>query len=198
MYRLLGFCLGSIASVSALMFLVGWPDFHLSGDAADSERFDMAVQKLKAKQLSAEPATPGTELPQPATEPASNESIAESEAVAIVSDIDAPPTADGLEQAATAGVPVAPIADYGADNGSLPEVPPVEAWHTIWTPFRSRIAANGFVSRLESVTGLDYRVVQVDTGVYEVAFAYADQAELDTNLARISAATGLDLGANPP
>ena len=43
------------------------------------------------------------------------------------------------------------------------------------------------------VTGLDYRVVKVKTGVYEVAFAYADDDEIIANLSQLSAATGLQL-----
>ena len=66
-------------------------------------------------------------------------------------------------------------------------------WYSFWNPFRSEIAARGFVSQLEKVTGLDYRVVKVKTGVYEVAFAYDNDAERRTKLSQISAATGLDL-----
>ncbi len=66
-------------------------------------------------------------------------------------------------------------------------------WYSFWNPFRSEIAANGFVSQLERVTGIDYRVVKIKPGVYEVAFAYDDDAERHAKLAQISAATGLDL-----
>ena len=66
-------------------------------------------------------------------------------------------------------------------------------WHPFWSPFGSRIAANGFVSQLESVTGFDYRVVKVKTGVYEVAFAYGDDTERRAKLSQIAAATGLDM-----
>ena len=66
-------------------------------------------------------------------------------------------------------------------------------WYSFWSPFRSEIAAQGFVEQLQSVTGLDYRVVKVRTGIYEVAFAYDDDDEITANLSQISAATGLDL-----
>ena len=66
-------------------------------------------------------------------------------------------------------------------------------WYSFWNPFRSELAASGFVSRLEKVTGLDYRVVKVKSGVYEVAFAYGDDVERHAKLSQISAATGLDL-----
>ena len=68
-------------------------------------------------------------------------------------------------------------------------------WHTFWSPFRSKIAAQGFVARLQSVTGLDYRIDKLEIGVYEVAFAYADESEIPAKLARISAATGLELAS---
>ena len=82
-----------------------------------------------------------------------------------------------------------------------PEPPPITAaapedttrWFSFWSPFRSRIAADGFVRRLESVTGFDYRVVKVDAGVYEVAVAYTDDSERSQKLSTIAAATGLEL-----
>jgi hypothetical protein len=66
-------------------------------------------------------------------------------------------------------------------------------WHSFWSPFGSQIAANGFVSRLEAVTGYDYRVIKVDTGVYEVTFAYTSDDERREKLAAIAAATGLEM-----
>jgi hypothetical protein len=77
---------------------------------------------------------------------------------------------------------------------SVPDPDPAELhWHSFWSPFGSRIAADGFVGQLESVTGFDYRVVKVDNGVYEVAFAYSDEAERDAMLNAIASATGLEL-----
>jgi hypothetical protein len=43
------------------------------------------------------------------------------------------------------------------------------------------------------VTELDYRIAKVKTGVYQVSFAYDSDAELDSNLSQIRAATGLEL-----
>ncbi|MEM9208430.1 MAG: hypothetical protein AAGA61_04250 [Pseudomonadota bacterium] len=201
MYRLLGFCLGSVASVSALMFLIGWPDFHLSGAEEQTDRYDMAVQKLKAKQHSSDVA-----LNAPRPDDAAEQTTADktqnspppldTDAVAI----DTTLPANGIPTSASDGAPAATadVVDSAASKDDRATFAVAEAWHTIWTPFRSRIAADGFVSRLESVTGLDYRVRQIETGAYEVAFAYVDQADLDTNLARIAAATGLELGTESP
>lgn len=66
-------------------------------------------------------------------------------------------------------------------------------WYAFWSPFRSELAANGFVSELQRTTGLDYRVVKVKPGVYEVAFAYSDDEDVAEKLARIADASGLDI-----
>jgi len=74
-----------------------------------------------------------------------------------------------------------------------PPAPPEEHWYAFWSPFRSELAANGFVSQLQRSTGMDYRVVQLKPGAYEVAFAYEVEADIASHLAAISAATGLDM-----
>lgn len=66
-------------------------------------------------------------------------------------------------------------------------------WYAFWSPFRSKIAADGFVSQLQRTTGLDYRVVKLKPGVYEVAFAYSNDSDIQDKLTQISSATGLDL-----
>lgn len=66
-------------------------------------------------------------------------------------------------------------------------------WHAFWNPFRSRLAAEGFVGQLEKVTGLDYRVVKIKTGVYEVTFAYENDDERREKISLIASAAGLDL-----
>ncbi len=74
------------------------------------------------------------------------------------------------------------------------EVPePESRWYAFWSPFRSEIAADGFVSELQRTTGLDYRIVKLKPGVYEVAFAFTDDADREQKLSRIAAATGLDM-----
>lgn len=75
-------------------------------------------------------------------------------------------------------------------------LPNSQQWFAFWSPFRSEIAASGFITQLQRVTGLDYRIVKVEPGVYEVAFAYAADEDISMNLSQISAATGLDLAEN--
>jgi len=118
---------------------------------------------------------------------------------------------------ATASTPVPQSQSLPADNplGTAPEtsvaeilfqeptavediVPAEQAvpetqWHSFWSPFSSQIAANGFVSRLESVTGFDYRVVRIRVGVYEVAFAYTEETERLDKLSVIATTAGLEL-----
>ena len=149
MYRLLGFCLGSIASVSALMFLIGWPDFHLSGEAEDSDRYDVAVQKLKAKRRTPDVLAAAATPPETAPEPVAPAPDVAAEAAQLAADVPLPPISNAAE------LPEPPVAstiaeDTESDESTTLVGPPAEAWHTIWTPFRSRIAADGFVSRLES------------------------------------------------
>ena len=100
--------------------------------------------------------------------------------------------AEDVVEAAETVEPKTPLAD---DPPPVNDPPPLNEmqWYSFWNPFRTEIAASGFVSRLEEVTGLDYRVVKVETGAYEVAFAYGDDDERRVKLSQISAATGLDL-----
>ena len=76
---------------------------------------------------------------------------------------------------------------------SAPQQPQTEHWYAFWSPFRSELAANGFVSQLQRTTGMDYRVVRLKPGVYEVAFLYEGEDDIDTKLVAISAATGLEM-----
>ena len=178
MFRILGFLIGSASSIAIILLVMGMPDFHARDAISDQQRFDDAVEKLMAKKqvestvpeeiTTDAPVDPLFERPQHETE------IAE-----------------------------LPAADAGTEVPAEVDEPPVEPdepallnemqWYSFWNPFRSEIAANGFVAQLERVTGIDYRVVKIKPGVYEVAFAYDDDAERHAKLTQISAATGLDL-----
>jgi hypothetical protein len=110
----------------------------------------------------------------------------------------APITAAVTPPAAMATTPPPPEPEPEALPDPEPMALPQEAdtepmWHSFWSPFASRIAADGFVSRLEAVTGYDYRVVKIETGVYEVALTYTREDELRDKLAVIASATGLEL-----
>ncbi len=104
------------------------------------------------------------------------------------------PLAVAEEPAAVEAVPEPIIAEVEAVLADVATETAVEEhWYAFWSPFRSELAANGFIEQLQRTTGLDYRVVKQKVGVYEVAFAYTDENDIDTKLARISEATGLEM-----
>lgn len=191
MFRLLGFIIGSLASIAALVLMVGMPDFHLEGDAVDEDRYETAIEKLREKQQIVQDVfdeLPVEEMLEDAVPIAEEmiETVAEQPTGEEHND-EAPATDAELESQSD---PVAELPEFEPLELSEPE------WHAFWTPFRSEIAAKGFVRRLESVTGLDYRIVKVRNGVYQVTFSYLDDTERSTKLSQISAATGLDLSEN--
>lgn len=198
MFRLLGFLIGSVTAIVIILLILGIPDFHMPGSGIDQQRFDAAVEKLKEKQQEA----------------ADIAEIIVDDVVATVASVQ-----DNIETVMDKALPelpaqLPPIQDthelptpiqgtheptapgYAAIDGEFALSIDELQWYSFWNPFRSQIAASGFVSQLEKVTGLEYRVVKVKTGVYEVAFAYSDDMERRTKLSRISAATGLDLSGS--
>ena len=190
MMRLLGVLVGSALAVGALVVFVGIPEFTTEETVADSMIITLPMR----------PTGPPAEAVSPS---------------AVQTGIEAPGSSgDSATPAAPAGPGTDPVTIAEADTDKVtPESPQPEPepeppgdttvdlspadesrqWYAFWSPFRSEIAAAGFVDRLQSVTGLDYRVVKVKTGVYEVAFAYADDDEITSNLSQITAATGLQL-----
>lgn len=185
MFRLIGFLIGSIASGVIILLLVGTPNFELADSQADQRRFDEAIEKLKAKQSEFETVAGklSEDVARVARSVEQGESAGGSDAMARQDNMDpgAPGDAAGKDSIDPAGQPV-PV--QPADQTK---------WYSFWNPFRSELAANGFVSQLESVTGLDYRVVKVKTGVYEVAFPYRNEDERLSRIRQISTATGLNL-----
>lgn len=175
MFRLLGFIIGSAVSIGAILLLLGVPEFHLSNPHLDKARFDEALQNLKDKQREVASAASAVET----VVPEQMESVPEEELPL--------PQVTPTEELAVTGFH--PLLD---DNNDL-LLPQERQWHSFWNPFRSEIAARGFVSQLERVTGLDYRVLKVKTGVYDVAFAYEGDIEKQAKLSQIQAATGLEL-----
>jgi hypothetical protein len=183
MLRLIGILTGSALAVAFLIIALGLPSFSSSAGeaAADATEIAPAPETTIAAAVS-QPAPIEPEVPaaQPVQEPAEEPveempqpALSDEEALALVEDIFAPQPVD---------------AEAPREQG-----PVDENWYAFWSPFRSEIAANGFVARLQETTGIDYRVVKVKPGVYEVAFAYLDDADIQDKLARISEATGLDM-----
>ena len=178
MIRMLGVLCGAAIAIALLTWLVGIPQFTSEREAADAPLTVVALRDS----VTADPPEPAMPVAD-ANEPAAPEAAPQ---VEPLPDADSPV---GKEPAAVSATSDAyqrePVLEMAAFPGPQ--------WFAFWTPFRSEIAASGFIGRLQSVTGLDYRVVKVRPGVYEVAFAYTEEAEIHSNLSTISAATGLDL-----
>ena len=178
MMRLLGVLVGSALAVAALVVFVGIPEFTTESSVVEDT---VITLPMRPGSLSPEPA-PGQEPPVMAAVDAPAEPSAPAVALADEPEPDLKPEPE-------------PEPEPARDPADSPpaEAVPTPQWYAFWSPFRSEIAANGFVDQLQRVTGLDYRVVKVKPGVYEVAFAYEDDGEITANLSQISAATGLQL-----
>jgi hypothetical protein len=186
MFRILGFIIGSVTSVFIILMLIGMPTFHLSDPAADQQRYDAAIEKLKAKQFEIETVTGQLSKDMQRVTESVSTGLNQADGNSPATSNDVP-----LNPADNSAYP--PAAEIATAAETAPGVADDPLWYSFWTPFRSEIAARGFVAQLEKVTGLDYRIVKVETGVFEVAFAYNDDSERRSKLAVISSATGLDL-----
>lgn len=132
--------------------------------------------------------------------PASEPDDVPPEWVALDSPSDESPPPETEMPVAEPEAPIEPIpepadetfAETVARVAPIPE-PLAENWFAFWSPFHSEIAANGFIAQLQRETGMDYRVVKIKPGVYEVAFAYEGEGDIATKLALISRATGLEM-----
>lgn len=168
MIRLIGILTGSALAVAAIVITLGLPEFAPANDVP-VQAPPVVASSAAPTAVVAEPATRG-EAALPAAPVTEDVSAAVTEAVAET-------------VTETAADPVVPA----------PAVSPSQNWYAFWSPFRSEIAADGFISELQRTTGLDYRVVKLRPGVYEVAFAYSDPPDRDAKLDTIAAATGLDM-----
>lgn len=204
MIRLLGAITGSALALATLLVVVGIPQFR--ADAQDSER---RVVTLPLPVAPVESAAPDTETAAASSTPADAAAVESNVATMGKGVTETAVDSHGADAALTqmpsmpaSGTPGATPAE-DVDTGRATEIQldvvaaPVdvidEQWYAFWSPFRSELAANGFVEQLQRVTGLDYRVVRIKPGVYEVAFAYRDDADIQSNLSRITAATGLEM-----
>ena len=179
MLRLTGIFCGSALAVSLLIIALGLPDI-VDIDDASAPVGPALVAAATDELLESEPDGQSFEPPVvPLDEP-------------VVE-----PLAEPLVDTAVAGLVDELPKDSSAGDGQAPplreSILETENWFAFWSPFRSQLAANGFVENLQRTTGMDYRVVKLKPGVYEVAFAYGNEADIENKLAAISAATGLDM-----
>jgi hypothetical protein len=169
MLKLVGILTGSAIAVAFLIVALGVPDF------AAPEPKQAAVATIVETQIIDQAPDPAP-LPAPGPEPVEEPEPME-EPKPLTEPAPDPETEALIEQIFNPGP-----GEQVEDN-----------WYAFWSPFRSEIAARGFVAKLQESTGIDYRVVKVKTGVYEVAFAYVDDADIQDKLSRISSATGLNM-----
>lgn len=168
MIRIIGILTGSALAIAFLIVALGIPEL-------EAPQPEPAAPTAAVRQADAAPQPQPAPNPQPAPQP---QAISQPEPEPAVAQIPPSPPVPRPETAAV-------LEDVA--------VPVEEQWYAFWSPFRSKVAADGFVSQLQKTTGLDYRVVKLEPGVYEVAFAYSDDSDIQEKLLRISSATGLDL-----
>ena len=179
MIRLIGILTGSALAVAAIVITLGLPELKATNEAPVQP--SPAVASDTPTAVVAMPEF----VPQPGAMPNTDVNIAAPSDAALPAAI---VTEDVTETVAET------VAEMATDPViPTPAVSPSQNWFAFWSPFRSEIAADGFISELQRTTGLDYRVVKLKPGVYEVAFAYSDPVDRDTKLDRIAAATGLDM-----
>lgn len=195
MIRILGFLVGSAASIGMMLLILGVPELNLSRPLVDDAASASVAQTVEAvtADLEAVAIEMFGEVSQlvddlPTADPtAEQQAASNNEDVTLSSEELTPGISQNNSQ----------IASFPAEPGSATAIDDAAEndlrWHSFWNPFRSAIAANGFVGQLEKVTGLDYRVVKIKTGLYEVTFAYENESERRTKLSQIASATGLDL-----
>jgi hypothetical protein len=185
MIRLIGILTGSALAVTAIFVTFGLPE--LTGGSTQTPVVTPPT------------ATPLVEAPLPDIEPdpIAEISVPPKSQMTAATAPDAPADSDFAAADAVTIEPDDPV--DSVDEPALTSVPaPVTAvqpqnWYAFWSPFRSELAADGFIAELARTTGLDYRVVKLKPGVYEVAFSFSDPIDRQDKLERISAATGLDM-----
>ena len=196
MIRILGFLVGSAVSIGMMLLLLGVPDINLSRPLIEDTELESVAQTVEAVTADLEAIAIETieavselvdDLPTTEPPPAEQQAASNSEDAGLLSEELTPGISQNNSQIAL--FPPEPGTATAIDDPTGNDL----RWHSFWNPFRSAIAANGFVSQLEKVTGLDYRVVKIKTGVYEVTFAYENDTERRTKLSQIASATGLDL-----
>lgn len=175
MLRLIGIITGAALAVAFMVIALGVPEFGKKDAAVDQRSMlEPSPQPEPLPVIEPETEIAVEAVPKTALEPETE----------LLEDAAHEPDYEALVEQI-----FAPDQEPESSPGPVTE----ENWYAFWSPFRSELAANGFVSKLQESTGIDYRVVKVKTGVYEVAFAYLDDEDIQDKLARISAATGLDM-----
>lgn len=195
MIRLVGVLTGAALAVGLLLLVLGVPELAGPSDI-DSRNSTVAAASVAPAEAPPESEAPPEPQPNPApalVPESDSEPVAESDPEPL-----AEPEPEAVAEAAPAPEPAALadprlVPDAITPNTVAEEAAVTQNWYAFWSPFKSKIAAEGFVSELSRTTGLDYRVVKLKPGVYEVAVSYTDDTDIEDKLMRISTATGLDM-----
>ncbi len=192
MIRILGAITGSALALATLLVVIGIPQFKTESPTSE--------HTIVTLPLPTSPVEPGDRR---TTGNAGQRRSADDDRVdagaVVEADVPEPAFASPADDNAGVADSATGRMDQPVETGKPPpvELQPAldtpQSWYAFWSPFRSELAANGFVAQLQSVTGLDYRVVRVKPGVYEVAFAYQSNDDITASLTQITAATGLEL-----
>ena len=73
-----------------------------------------------------------------------------------------------------------------------------QAWHAVWKPFRSHMAASGFAERLALLTDREYRVTRLAVGAYQVEVGFDPNSGVADTLNQIRMMTGLRVSEIQP
>lgn len=175
MIRLMGILTGSAMAVGILILAVGVPELNGSHDGASTQPDPVIPEE-------------SVQVMEPAATFEIEPGVDERNHDVDVAEAPPPDVSPLATPDSTPDITPRPLASEAER-----EPPSDRQWYAFWSPFRSEIAADGFVSQLQRTTGLDYRVIKLKPGVYEVAFAYSDDTDIQNKLSQISTATGLDL-----
>ena len=179
MIRLMGILTGSAMAVGLLILAVGVPEFNATHNG-DNEQVDPVIPEATVQIMEADAIS---EIEPVVDQTEHDVDVAE----APPPDLSPSAIPDPMPD------PLPDIAPKPVASDPAPAPPAERQWYAFWSPFRSQIAADGFVAQLQRTTGLDYRVIKLKPGVFEVAFAYSDDSDIQNKLSQISTATGLDL-----
>lgn len=193
MIRILGAITGSALALATLLLIIGIPQFKTENAATEHAPVTLPRPTTPVDPGSARATAPHEAPGDDAGAGAGDVTASAANAPATPDPVDVGVAGDRLTPAEAANADELPDAVAARPPDMPPALDTPQHWYAFWSPFRSELAANGFVAQLQSVTGLDYRVVRVRPGVYEVAFAYEDDDEITAKLTSITAATGLEL-----
>ena len=138
MIQFLGAITGSALAIAALLLLIGVPQFKAESGDVSHNVVTLPLRVAPVEELA--------------------ETLPVVEDVAVVA-ADATQDSVANTEIVDTNIVDSAIVEPLADIAAL--LPNTQQWYAFWSPFRSEIAASGFITQLQRVTGLDYRVVKI-------------------------------------